>query len=47
MDGEELDERFLLLRIVYDPNIWRATLYGQQAQIRTQGNIVSLEYAIG
>ena len=47
MDDEELDERFLLLRIIHDPNIRRATLYGQQAQIRTQGNTVSLEYVIG
>jgi len=47
MDDEELDEWFLLLRIVHDLNIRRATLHGQQAQIRTQGNIVSLEYVIG
>jgi hypothetical protein len=47
MDDEELDEWLLLLRTVHDPDIWRSTSHGQQAEIRTQGYIVYLEHITG
>lgn len=45
LDDKELDERILLLRDLYDPDIWRAALHVHAAKVRASGHALPLEHA--